>query len=237
MAGVRPYHARPFKRPSDLTHVRRQPGGARDPDAAGRQHRLRRLVASPRIPRRQRHHGHRRGRIHWRIRHRHGRRSCAICCCMRAASLGKRALLIANAGTSSTATSVRAGALDFRTRSRRAAGRLAGVRAADSTGSLPAFRSDRRELAHARAAVQRAEPYRCRHVARHRGAPVAPAANRGHQGSRGRGGTCARTGRDLRRELQGAEWRRSHGARCHWRGRRRGHFRDRPTWRRGPWPT
>ena len=59
--------------------------------------------------------------------------------------LGKRALLIANAGTSSTATSVRARALDFSELDVDALLVASpAVCAADPGGTVPAFRSDRR---------------------------------------------------------------------------------------------
>ncbi len=206
MAGVRPYHARPFKRPSDLTHVRRQPGGARDPDAAGRQHRLRRLVASPRIPRRQWHHGHRRGRIDWRIRHRHRRRAARPAACTRAASLGKRALLIANAGTSSTATSVE---------------RARWISELDVDALLvasPAYVRPTQQglFLHFEAIAANSRiPVLLYNVPSRTAVDLLPAtvarlsraaAHRRHQGSGGRGGACARARRELRRELQGAEW-------------------------------
>ena len=191
MAGVRPYHARPLKRPSDLTHVRRQPGGARDPDAAGWQYRFRRLVATPRISRCQWHLGHRRRRFDRRIRHRHRQRVArAAAACASDTRQARRADRQCRHQQHRDFRGARA--LDFRTRRRRVAGRIAVLCAPDSAGSLPAFRSDRGELAHSGAAVQRAEPYGRRYAAGHRGAPVAPAANRRHQGGRGRAGARAR---------------------------------------------
>ena len=113
-------------------------------------------------------------------------------------TLGKRALLIANAGTSSTATSVeRARWISELDVDALLVASPSYVRPTQQ-GSVPALRSDRRELANSRAALQRSEPHGGRPAAGHRGAPVASAAHRRHQGSGGRGRARARARRGVR---------------------------------------
>ncbi len=195
---VRPYHARPFLSNPRISHVRRQPGGARDPDAAGRQYRFRRLVASPRIPRREWHHRHRRRRFHRRIRHGHRRRTA------RAAGRA-RAARSANGRISSRTPARAAPPLPSNAR--------AGFSALDIDALLVAtpayvrptqeglfrhFSRDRRRIAPSRASLQRAGAHRGRHAAGDRRAAVARAAHRGHKGSGGRSRASPRAGRDLR---------------------------------------
>ena len=158
------------RRPSDLTHVRRQPGGARDPDAAGRQYRLRRLVATPRVstsPMARR-------VSSWpdrpanrpRVTDDELRRTADP---RRAASLGRARCSIANTGTSDTAHSVpRAreilSALDV---DALLVATPAYVQPTQE-GSVPAFQGDRRRSRIPVAAVQRAETHRGRTCCRRR---------------------------------------------------------------------
>ena len=68
-------------------------------------------------------------------------------------TLGKRAQLIANTGTSSTATSVERARWVLRARHRRAAGRHSRLRAADAGRIVPAFLRDRGRIADSRSSL------------------------------------------------------------------------------------
>ena len=115
------------------------------PMRAGWQHRLRRLVAAPRLSCCQRHERHRGWRHHRRIRRRSTEAELRELTRARAArSARQRMALIAGAGTSSTAATVERVRWLSRAARRCAAGRDAGVQPPDAGGAVPAFRSDRR---------------------------------------------------------------------------------------------